>query len=93
MQIAVIGEPSDLTYDYAHLGASAKDIKKAGSSPFVKAMKGAQHPVVIVGPGVPQRADGKAVMRDIFDLTTAAGMSLFYTSAWLSRGGLIGNLI
>lgn len=74
MQIAVIGEPADLTYDYTHLGASAKDISKAKSSAFVKAMKGAQHPIVVVGPGVIKRADGKAVMREIFDLVTAAGV-------------------
>ena len=76
VQIAVIGEPADLTYEYTHLGASAKDIAPAKTSAFVKAMKQAQHPVVVVGPGVLKRDDGKAVMREVFDLVTAAGARL-----------------
>jgi NADH-quinone oxidoreductase subunit G len=73
LQIALIGEAVDLTYDYTHLGSSAKDIKTAANTAFVKQMKSANNPVVIVGPGVVQRSDAEAVMRDILDLTYAAG--------------------
>jgi phosphopantothenate synthetase len=76
LQIALIGEPADLTYDYTHLGSSAKDIKTAANTAFVKQMKSANNPIVIVGPGVVQRSDAEAVMRDILDLTYAAGGAL-----------------
>ena len=72
-QVGLIGKPDDLTYEYTHLGTAAKDIKKAAGSDFVKAMREAARPMVVVGPGVLQRSDAKAVMRDIFDLTTHAG--------------------
>ena len=69
----MIGHPADMTYEYTHLGTAAKDISKAASSKFVTAMKGAKSPMIIVGPGVLARSDAKAVLRDIYDLTTQAG--------------------
>lgn len=73
VQVAMIGEPVDLTYNYAHLGNSAADIKAAAKSAFVKAMKAGEKPMIIVGPGVLQRTDAKAVLKSIYSLTAAAG--------------------
>lgn len=70
----MIGKPMDLTYNYTHLGEGAKDIKAAASSPFLKDMGAAQRPMVVVGPGVLQRSDAKAVLRDIYDLCATAGV-------------------
>lgn len=75
VQVALIGQPVDLTYDYTHLGESAKDIKAAASSPFLKDMAASQRPMVVVGPGVLQRSDSKAVLREIYDLCGTAGVS------------------
>ena len=71
--MAVIGEPVDLTYDYTHLGTSAADIKAAAKSAFVKGMKAGEKPMIIIGPGVLQRTDSKAVLKSIYDLTATAG--------------------
>ena len=76
LQVGLIGTPADLTYEYTHLGTAAADIAKAASSDFVKAMKEAKHPMVVVGPSVLKRTDAKAVMRSIYDLTTDAGACL-----------------
>lgn len=73
VQVALIGKPVDLTYNYTHLGEGAKDIKAAAASPFVKDMAASQRPMVVVGPGVLQRSDAKAVLRDIYDLCAKAG--------------------
>lgn len=73
LQVAMIGKPVDLTYNYTHLGEGAKDIKAAASSPFLKDMAAAQRPMVVVGPGVLQRSDAKAVLRDIYDVCATAG--------------------
>lgn len=79
MQIGVIGEPVDLTYDYQHLGSTAAHISKAAATPFGKAMKGAKKPMVIVGPGILRRTDHAAVMKDIIAL--AEGFGAFPASA------------
>ena len=64
LKIGVIGEKPDLTYKYEHLGAGADTLAEvaAGKHSFAEVLKGAQNPLVIVGAGVPARADGAAVM-------------------------------
>lgn len=55
-QVGLIGEPVDLTYKYTHLGTDAASISKlAAGGPFLELLQKAQHPVVVVGPGVLQR--------------------------------------
>jgi len=54
--VGLIGEPVDLTYKYTHLGTDAASISKlAAGGPFLELLQKAQHPVVVVGPGVLQR--------------------------------------
>jgi hypothetical protein len=74
LQVALIGEKVDLTYDYTHLGTSAGDIKTAAKSAFVQAMKDGKKPMILVGPGVLQRTDAKAVLKSIYDLAATAGV-------------------
>jgi len=55
-KVALLGEAVDLTYPYEHLGSDAAalaKLKQGGG--FFEALKGAKHPVVIVGPGVLNR--------------------------------------
>jgi len=57
--ISLVGEEADLTYPYAYLGDSPKDVEK-----LVKEYAGklkAEKPMMIVGSGVFQRDDGLAV--------------------------------
>ncbi|WP_084396068.1 NADH-quinone oxidoreductase subunit NuoG [Henriciella aquimarina] len=51
LQVGVVGEPVDLTYDYEHLGTAPGDLEGLlnGDSDFVKAFKAAKKPMVIVG--------------------------------------------
>lgn len=86
----------DLTYAYEHMGTTAADIKAAAKSAFVKAMKDGSKPMIIVGPGVLQRTDAKAVLKSIYELTATAGMfqhplkplsSLFSLNASLHLSG------
>ena len=57
--IALIGENSDLTYDFEHLGTKPSDILKIvkGRSGFSKKFKEAKKPSIIVGTGVLNRKD------------------------------------
>lgn len=66
VQFGLVGPKVDLTFDYEHLGESASDVVsflggKDGSSTFAKAFKSAKKPLIIVGSGVTEQANGAAV--------------------------------
>ena len=61
-RFGLVGEAVDLTYPYEHLGSDAgalAALKRGGG--FFDVLKGAKHPVVIVGPGVLHRCAAPAV--------------------------------
>jgi len=60
VQIALIGEPFDLTYKYQHLGTSADTLVAIadGHHPFAEVLKNAKNPMIILGQAVLTRADG-----------------------------------
>ena len=64
LKIALIGEPTELTYRYEHLGAGPETLQAvaAGSHPFAEVLKGAKNPIVLVGAGATARPDGAAVL-------------------------------
>jgi NADH-quinone oxidoreductase subunit G len=81
MQIGLIGEAADLTYDYEHLGAGPDSIKGLtktrilkGAPDFVKALKGAVRPAIIVGMGALARPDGGAVLKALAEVAKAFGV-------------------
>jgi NADH-quinone oxidoreductase subunit G len=63
VKIGVIGEAADLTYPYAHLGTSPKDIEKliASKTGFAQILREAQNPMIILGSGALAREDGAQV--------------------------------
>jgi NADH-quinone oxidoreductase subunit G len=64
LKVALIGETADLTYTYDYLGAGAETLSDlaAGKLPFADVLKNAKKPIVLVGAGVAQRADGAAIL-------------------------------
>jgi NADH-quinone oxidoreductase subunit G len=62
VQVAVIGEPYDLTYDYVHLGAGPKALKDLKKHAFRDVLKNAKKPAVLVGNGAISGPDGAAVL-------------------------------
>jgi NADH-quinone oxidoreductase subunit G len=64
LRVGVIGQQADLTYDYDYLGAGAATLSglSRSKSDFVKALKEAKKPAIIVGAGALARADGAAVL-------------------------------
>ncbi|KAM7538342.1 hypothetical protein Aperf_G00000065485 [Anoplocephala perfoliata] len=63
LDVALIGEKVDLTYDYEHLGSSTTIINEliAGNHPFSKRLAAAKNPLIIVGSEALQRPDGAAL--------------------------------
>jgi NADH-quinone oxidoreductase subunit G len=74
-KVGLLGEPVDLTYDYEHVGTSAKDLAglKKKRSGFIKTLKDAKRPMIIVGAGAIARENGAQVLRAAGDLAAAVG--------------------
>ena len=70
LQVAVIGEDADLTYDYHHIGTGADSLKQFESHKPAKA----ERPMFIVGAGAYARKDGTAIMATIAKAAEALGV-------------------
>ena len=62
--ICVVGDATDLTYKYDHLGTGADVLAKIadGSHPVAAALKNAKKPMLILGMAALTRADGAAIL-------------------------------
>jgi len=67
--IAVIGEKSQLNYEYQHLGVGPESLRAGGEF-----LTGAERPMIIVGMGAIARADGAAILAEIAAIAAAAGV-------------------
>ncbi len=78
LRVGVIGEQADLTYRYDYLGAGPDSLANLANSKseFVKALKDAKKPAIIVGAGALARADGAAV------LAAAAAAAKTFNLTW-----------
>ena len=89
--VALIGEPSDLTYEYDHLGSSLNTLYSIadGSHAFAKVLSEAEKPMLIIGMGALTRDDGEAILAlakqisDTFELVTGDwnGFNVLHTAA------------
>jgi len=77
LRVGVVGEAADLTYDYDHLGAGPKSLSGLAKDKgeFVKALKAAKAPAIVVGAGAIGREDGAAALRAAAEVAKAFGMS------------------
>ncbi|CAK7264995.1 ndufs1 NADH-ubiquinone oxidoreductase subunit [Sporothrix epigloea] len=60
LEVAVVGESFESTFEFEHLGTDYAALKKALAGPFGKKLQAAKRPMIIVGSGVTDRADAKA---------------------------------
>ncbi len=80
-EIALIGEPADLTYDYHHMGDDRAALEALlGKKP---GRRGEEPSLVIVGQGALRGADGKAVLAAAMQLAemTGAKFMVLHTAA------------
>lgn len=61
LEIGVVGESWDSTFEFEHLGTDAAALKKALAGTFGKKLQAAKKPMIIVGSGVTDHADAKAI--------------------------------
>lgn len=60
LEIGVVGETFESTFEFEHLGTDLNALKTALSGDFGKKLAGAKRPMIIVGSGVTDHADAKA---------------------------------
>ena len=79
--IALIGPEADLTYPFDHLGTDISVLEKlaTGKHKFAKTLKKAKRPMLILGMGALNRADGQAVMALARQIAEDTGM---VTDSW-----------
>ena len=75
VDIALIGEPADLTYKYKHIGAGPDSLRALinGRDDFLTVLKNARRPMIIVGQGALARDDGAAVLAELRKLAEDVG--------------------
>ena len=69
IKIGLIGEKSDLTYEYMYMGAGAETL----ASPTMKPPEGSKKPMLILGQGALSRPDGAAILALATKVAQASG--------------------
>jgi len=85
-KIGLVGEPVDLTYDYAHLGNDRVALEKLSSMPITDETR-AKPTLVIVGQGAIREADGAAVLAHAMKLAENSNSKLLVLHTAASRVG------
>ena len=85
-KIGLVGEPVDLTYDYAHLGNDRAALEKLSSMPITDETR-AKPTLVIVGQGAIREADGAAVLAHAMKLAENSNSKLLVLHTAASRVG------
>jgi len=76
MEIGVIGEAEDLTYDYEHLGTTPADIAALTNATkgFAKKFNAAKKPAIILGAGALNRSDTPQILNSISGLMKSVNL-------------------
>jgi NADH dehydrogenase (ubiquinone) Fe-S protein 1 len=81
LEVGLVGEDFESTFDYEKLGTSANDLKKALSGPFGKKLQAAKKPMIIVGSGIAEHPDAKSVFEVVGNFVEKH-KSNFVTPEW-----------
>ncbi|MCJ1262271.1 NADH dehydrogenase (ubiquinone) 78K chain precursor, 5-prime end [Lobaria immixta] len=61
LEIGLVGEPFESTFEYEHLGADASALKKTLAGPWGKKLQAAKRPMIIVGSFAVEHPDAKSI--------------------------------
>ncbi|PMD38823.1 NADH-ubiquinone oxidoreductase 78 kDa subunit mitochondrial precursor [Hyaloscypha variabilis F] len=81
LEIGVVGETWNSTFEFEHLGTDAAALKKALAGPFGKKLQAAKRPMIIVGSGVTDHPDAKAIY-EIVGSFVDKNAANFLTEEW-----------
>lgn len=85
--IGLIGEPVDLTYEYAHIGTDRAALVELAERDISAETRDEKNTLVIVGMGALQEADGEAVLSQAMKLAENTGSKLMILHTAASRVG------
>ena len=87
LEVGLIGEPVDLTYQYEHLGHGADALIGLFNkdSSIAEALRNAEKPMVVIGEGALLKGDGQAVLKAAHDYALEIGA---VTDDWAGFGVL-----
>jgi len=85
--VAVVGQPVDLTYQHHHLGAGPETLLGESRGKIVDYMKGRDNPLIVLGQGALARADGAAVLGQVMALAGEIGAKLLVLHTAAGRAG------
>ncbi|KAF3069594.1 NADH-ubiquinone oxidoreductase 78 kDa subunit [Trichoderma lentiforme] len=81
LEIGVVGETWESTFEFEHLGADHAALKKALAGPFGKKLQAAKKPMIIVGSGVTDHVDAKAFYETVGTFVNQNAAN-FRTAEW-----------
>ena len=65
LEIGLVGQTFESTFDFEHLGTDAAALKKALTGPFGKTLQSAKRPMIIVGSAMVEHPDAKAIFETV----------------------------
>lgn len=65
LEVGLVGEAFESTFEYDHLGTSTTDLKKVLQGPFGKKLHSAKRPMIIVGSSAAENPDAKAIFETV----------------------------
>ncbi|KAI4194123.1 MAG: hypothetical protein LQ350_007957 [Teloschistes chrysophthalmus] len=65
LEVGLVGEPFESTFDFEHLGTDFAAVKKALAGPWGKRLQAAKRPMIIVGSSAVEHPDGKAIFEAV----------------------------
>ncbi|KAK8191144.1 uncharacterized protein BKA78DRAFT_352563 [Phyllosticta capitalensis] len=65
LEVGLVGEDFESTFEYEKLGANASDLKQALAGPFGQKLAEAKRPMIVVGSGAVEHADAKSILETV----------------------------
>ena len=81
LEIGLVGETFDSTFDFEHLGTDPTALKKALAGSFGKKLQSAQRPMIIIGSGAAEHPDAKMIFETVGSFVDK-NASRFVTPEW-----------
>lgn len=81
LQVGLVGEPFESTFQFDHLGADVASLKRALAGSFGEILQSAKRPMIIVGSATVEHPDAKAVF-EIVGTFVNRNHTKFFTPEW-----------
>ncbi|KAI9814522.1 MAG: NADH dehydrogenase (ubiquinone) 78K chain precursor, 5-prime end [Phylliscum demangeonii] len=81
LEVGLVGEPFESTFEFEHLGADAASVKKALAGKFGHRLQAAARPMIIVGSAVAEHPDGRAIFEAVGSFVEKNASNLL-TAEW-----------